>query len=346
MNLRINQILNKDTNKTFHNSINRNNSIEQQVNYDKLLKKKRKESIDCKKINSLDNEINDVILKEKESDDEINAPEVNDDYINEEISKKENLEFFNKDISLLEESYNKYYLTIPKEQIMAFNIKDNLMFYTKGIKPIFIIRKNNKELNYFCSLNYLNEGNNLHITNYSVNKNDEIKNGINELLKFLSVKKINYQNLTIDLYYENINDNIILNKEIDNIFRELKFKWIKLENLEGGIRYQKMKYINPNYITSNNINNSILNLTSGLIIYFGSDKMEKIINSKDFNLNLNLFNLKILEKIYENKTSEIENIKFYLNDLHYNQCSDLTEIIKLLSLKNIKLPSVKRNNFI
>ena len=62
-----------------------------------------------------------------------------------------------------------------------------------------------------------------------------IKNGINELLKFLSVKKINYQNLTIDLYYENINDNIILNKEIDNIFRELKFKWIKLENLEGGI---------------------------------------------------------------------------------------------------------------
>ena len=67
LNLRINQILNKDTNKTFHNSINRNNSIEQQVNYDKLLKKKRKESIDC----------ND--LKEKESDDEINVPEVNDD---------------------------------------------------------------------------------------------------------------------------------------------------------------------------------------------------------------------------------------------------------------------------
>ena len=46
-------------------------------------------------------------------------------------------------------------------------------------------------------------------------------------MKFL--KKINYQNLIIDLYYENINDN----KEIDNIFRELKFN--KLENLEGGI---------------------------------------------------------------------------------------------------------------
>ena len=94
-NSRINQILNKDANlsKKFHNSINRNNSIEQleKVNYDKLLKKKRKESIDCKKINSfnLDNEIKDVILKEKESDDEINIPEVNDDYINEEISKKD-----------------------------------------------------------------------------------------------------------------------------------------------------------------------------------------------------------------------------------------------------------------
>ncbi len=59
--------------------------------------------------------------------------------------------------------------------------------------------------------------------------------------------------------------------------------------------------------------------------------MEKIINSKNFNL----FNLKILEKIYENKTLEIENIKFYLDDLHYNQCSDLTKIIKLLFLENI-----------
>ena len=50
-NSRINQILNKDTNssKTFHNSIN--NSIERQVNNDKLLK--RKESIDYKKINLL-----------------------------------------------------------------------------------------------------------------------------------------------------------------------------------------------------------------------------------------------------------------------------------------------------
>lgn len=38
-----------------------------------------------------------------------------------------------------------------------------------------------------------------------------------------------------------------------------------------------MKYINPDYITGDNINNSILNLNSGLIIYFGSDKMEKII---------------------------------------------------------------------
>ena len=47
------------------------------VNYDKLLKKKRKESIDCKKINSLDNEIND--LKEKESDDENNVPKINND---------------------------------------------------------------------------------------------------------------------------------------------------------------------------------------------------------------------------------------------------------------------------
>ena len=65
--------------------------------------------------------------------------------------------------------------------------------------------------------------------------------------------------------------------------------------------------------------------------------MEKIINSKDFNLNL--FNLKILEKIYKNKTLEIENIKFYLNDLHYNDTAEKVEF-KVTETNNIPTAQV------
>ena len=72
------------------------------------------------------------------------------------------------------------------------------------------------------------------------------------IIKLLNEKQINYENLTINLYYEKIENKLILNKEINNIFKQLNFKWSKLENLEGGIRYQKMKYINENSINNNN----------------------------------------------------------------------------------------------
>jgi hypothetical protein len=139
---------------------------------------------------------------------------------------------------------------------------------------------------------------------------------------------------------------MILNNEINNIFQELKFKWIKLENLEGGIRFQKMKYTNPNFIESNRNDYSIMKIISGSIIYYGSEKTENIINSNDFILNFNLFNMEILEKLYEKKIKDIENIKFNLNNLYYNQSNDLTEINKILLSENIniKLPSLKNDN--
>jgi hypothetical protein len=63
---------------------------------------------------------------------------------------------------------------------------------------------------------------------------------------------------------------------------------------------------------------------------------------------LNLFNIKILEKIYENKIKDIEQIKFNLNNLYYNESNDLTEINNILLSENIniKLPSLKKGNTI
>ena len=355
---KINRIYIRNHDKSIDSKFNHNyssskfNPLEhnEKVNFD-ITKKKRKDSITCKEFSELNNESK-CNNYQKDTEEEFNVPEVDDNYINEDDINKYHFEFFTEDISKLEDIYNNYFFNISKEQVNTFNVKENLCEYSKGIKTMFIIKKNyNNDINLFTSLNYIKDDNNtLHISNFSTSKNNyqEIKKGMEELINFLSKNQINYQYLTIDLYYEDINGKMILNNNINNIFKELKFKWSKLENLEGGIRFQKMKYTNPIFIESNSNDNSLIKITSGSIIYCGSDKMENIINSKDFILNLNLFNINILEKVYENNIKDIENIKFNLNSLYYNESNDLTEINNILLSENIniKLPSLKKGNTI
>ena len=310
-----------------------------------LKKSKSKELIYLKKKKN-DSEISTNKNQNKDISDDLPVPEVDDNYINEDKSKNKNLQFYIKDISKFKDIYMKYYNTIPNEQKIIFNIKEDLMEYTKGINPMFIIKKNYGDITYFCSLEYSNEDENtLHISNFSIN-NNEIKNGIEELIKFLNEKKIIYQYLTIDLYYENKDGKLILNKEINDIFKNIKFKWSKLENKEGGIRYQKMKFTNPDYIENTFIDNYAMNFISGLIIYHGKNKMELIKNSKEFDFNLNNFNLNVLEKINDNKDEDLKKINSFCKNIHFNHCNDLSEINQILNLENlnIKLPSIDNDN--
>jgi len=311
----------------------------------KLKKSKSKELVYLKK-KKKDSELQNNKNQNKDNFDDISVPEVDDDYLNEENSKNKKLNFYTKDISKFNETYIKYYNTIPNEQKIIFNIKENLMEYTNGINPMFIIKKNYGDITYFCSLEYSNEDENtLHISNFSIN-NNEIKNGIEELIKFLSEKKIIYQYLTIDLYYENKDGKLILNKDINNIFKNIKFKWTKLENKEEGIRYQKMKYTNPDYIENTFIDNYAMNFISGLIIYHGNNKMELIKNSKEFDFNFNNFNLNVLEKINNNNEDDLKKINQFCKNIYFNHCNDLSEINRILNLENlnIKLPSVDNGN--
>ena len=310
-----------------------------------LKKSKSKELIYLKKKKN-DSEISTNKNQNKDISDDLPVPEVDDNYINEDKSKNKNLQFYIKDISKFKDIYMKYYNTIPNEQKIIFNIKEDLMEYTKGINPMFIIKKNYGDITYFCSLEYSNEDENtLHISNFSIN-NNEIKNGIEELIKFLNEKKIIYQYLTIDLYYENKDGKLILNKEINDIFKNIKFKWSKLENKEGGIRYQKMKFTNPDYIENTFIDNYAMNFISGLIIYHGKNKMELIKNSKEFDFNFNNFNLNVLEKINDNKDEDLKKINSFCKNIHFNHCNDLSEINQILNLENlnIKLPSIDNEN--
>ncbi len=264
----------------------------------------------------------------------------NDDIKNNILNSFEDnkIDFVKNDIFELENEYKNYYLNIPKEQKVIFNIKDNLNDYINKINPMFIIKKQEGNLNLFCSLcNSKDENNTIEITNFSVLNNENIKNEIEDIIKLLNEKQINYENLTINLYYEKIENKLILNKDINNIFKQLNFKWSKLENLEGGIRYQKMKYINENFISKNN-NNNAFNIISGLIIYNGKDNMEKIIKSKDFDFNFNQFNLYILENEFLDNDEILNKISSQLrNGMNYNKTTDLNEINKIFEDKKIKL---------
>ena len=62
------------------------------------------------------------------------------------------IEFVKNDIFEIEKEYKNYYLNIPIEQKVIFNIKDNLNDYINKINPMFIIKKQNDNLNLFCSL--------------------------------------------------------------------------------------------------------------------------------------------------------------------------------------------------
>ena len=268
--------------------------------------------------------------------------------------KESNLEFFKNDIFELENEYHNYYLNIPKEQKIFFNIKDNLEEYVNQINPIFITRKEKKgNLTLFCSLCNSNEENySLEIKNFSVINNNEIKRGIKDVINYLNKNKVIYQNLTIDLYYDKNEKN--LDKNLNEIFKELDFKWSKLENLEGGIRYQKMKYINKTFTLENNNKKHLyyidtFNIISGIIIYNGNSNMEKINKNNNFDFNLNDFSLNVIQKMKEKKEESLINISSYLNNsINYNEITDLNEINKILNEKKIdvKLPLNQNNKIL
>ena len=276
----------------------------------------------------------------------------NDDIKNNILNSFEDnkIDFVKNDIFELENEYKNYYLNIPKEQKVIFNIKENLNDYINKINPMFIIKKQKGNLNLFCSLcNSKEENNTIEITNFSVINNENIKNEIEDIIKLLNDNKINYENLTINLFYDKIENKLILNKDINNIFKELNFKWVKLENLERGIRYQTMKYINENFISkNNNINNAFI-INSGLIIYNGKDNMEKINKSKDFDFNFNQFNLYILENEFLDNDEILNKISSnFRNGINYNKTIDLNEINKIFQDKKIKfkLPSNLNNKIL
>ena len=90
---------------------------------------------------------------------------------------------------------------------------------------------------------------------------------------------------------------------------------MKLENLENGVRYQKLKLKNNKYCPSSesrSINsittkpNSVLNIQSALVLYCGdNEKKMNTENNNELYKNTNLFHLQVCEKAFKNSTDKI-----------------------------------------
>ena len=175
--------------------------------------------------------------------------------------------------------YNNYYQRVPIEQKRIFNIKENPINYFKNnYFPKIIITSDTKLtlIKGICIYSHIfhnneNKSNNIIIEHLSAYNNEEMENIFKNIFDFLKNNNIlinsNINNISneiyIDLYFYLENEKFIIDTKIrDFIKNELKFKWVKLENLSKKIRYQKMKHLfnNKNNLLNNEIDdNNILN---------------------------------------------------------------------------------------
>ena len=253
---------NKDNNIENNNSLTNSQLLYKKLEYSRsLTPKSQRES---------------KIFKPKESH-ELNSNEINKDnnqsiidIFNQE-SKANNsfMSFYCGKLSNFISIYSTYFDTIPKEQKIVFNLKKNPLEYIhNNFYPKIIIYsdKKTKMLKGLCIISHIYwKKNEIYIEHISSN-NDEEKEKIFEMfLSFIKENSFNilgYDNnikendIYIDLYYKCEEGKFSLNNGIKDFFKnELKFKWVKLENLDKYVRYMKIRH---HFLINNGINNNDL----------------------------------------------------------------------------------------
>ena len=166
--------------------------------------------------------------------------------------------------------YNNYYQRIPLEQKKIFNIKQNPLeyFYHNYYPKIIICSDTKLSLTkgiciYSIVLNYENKPNKIIIEHLSSYNQEEMENIFKNIFTFVKSNNIlsnSFNNISneiyIDLYFYLEKEKFVIDTNIrDFIKNEMKFKWVKLENISKEIRYQKMKHL----FSNNNDNDNLLN---------------------------------------------------------------------------------------
>ena len=254
--------------------------------------------------------------------------------------EKQGLSFYQGKLSDLEKIYNDFYNEVPENIKITFNLKSDINAYSEGIFPMIILEKEKNKLVSFISLQLSNDKEN----SISINSLGTLRNVqecIQDVINLLSTKEIMYHLLLIDLYYKKENNKYELDKEINLIFKLLKFRWLKLENLEGS-RFQKMKYTNPNWKNDeeNNIKLPIylFELKSSLLISTGNTN-ENNFNTNDTNYlkekEINKFNLNICENIYSENKEELEKLYKSISGIDLDEDESIQNIYDKIKKKNL-----------
>ena len=277
----------KENNKISEFNYDENLNINTNDDIVNLNTKKEKIKINCEK-DDIKSDINEISTKKevenilqnsltlskkmkKKEDSRPVTPE-SKKLIKKEINSKEikdyNISYYCGSLTDFIFIYNDHYQRIPLEQKRIFNIKSNALeyFYHNYYPKIIICSDTKLSLTkgicvYSLLLNNENKPNKIIIEHLSSYNQEEMTYIFKNIFDFLksnnmltnSLNDINIE-IYIDLYFYLEQEKFVIDINIrDFIKNELKFKWVKLENISKEIRFQKMKH------KFSNNNNSLLN---------------------------------------------------------------------------------------
>ena len=244
--------------------------------------------------------------------------------------------FYSDNISELAKDYEEYFNKIPESQRGTFHIENNITSLIKGIMPIILIKKEDNVIKSILSLSVSHEDNNAFIVNhYSTLSNDTIKSQFEEFTNYLKENKINYSSIFIHLYYCMKEGNLALSQEINVIMIQLKFKWVKLENLDNGTRFQKMQLRNQNSKQIHKKIEPIIEIKTSLLFLQSEDELTKE-SSKTFESSLNPFMKLIVDNLINSNTKELDSIKGLIESLKIDEGNDKEDIQRFISSNKIK----------
>ena len=281
--------------------------------------------------------------------DEINIHQIKDnDYI----------AFYCGKISNFISIYKTYYNTIPEEQKLIFNLKsDPLEYLYNNFYPKIIIYsdKKSKNIKGLCIISHIftNEAKNNglyieHISSYNEESKEIIFEKLLCFIKENSYTIFGFENnkkdkdIYIDLHYKSEDGKFTINTEIRDFFRnQLKFKWVKLENLSKFVRFQKMRHqfminngnnnidlLNNEYDDNNILNQSILGRKE-----FGNEEnnneSDKEEESEEDEINIDISTIFDAD----NKINDLNKntINKDINETHFNKTINL---LNNFSIKN------------
>ena len=275
--------INEEQNKINYNNGNKDNNIEDNILENSLvISKKINPTKEHNRSSTPKSLRNSKIITTKEMNQnqknnlnkDNNISEVKNEIIIQSNRDNDYIAFYCGKISNFVSIYSSYYNTIPEEQKIIFNLKpEPVEYFHNNFFPKIIIYsdKKTRTIKGLCIFSFIftNESKNNgifieHISSYNEEEREKIFEKLFSYIKENSYNLFGFENnrkdkeIYIDLYYKNEDGKFKINTEIRDFFRnQLKFKWVKLENLSKYVRYQKMRH--QFMINSDNNNENLLN---------------------------------------------------------------------------------------